>query len=129
LRCDAFAQSHPERKSFIERAVQRQQCLVAESDGQVAGFAVLHHEFFEQPFISLVVVAVEFRRRGIALQLLRAVESACGSSKLFSSTNASNLPAQELLRKAGFSRSGVVENLDPGDAEYIYFKEARANER
>lgn len=122
-RCDGYAESHPERKSQIERAVRRQQCFVAEAAGQVAGFAVLHYEFFAQGFISLIVVAAASRRRGVALQLVRAAERACRTEKLFSSTNASNVAAQALLRTAGFSRSGEVDNLDLGDPEYIYFKE------
>lgn len=124
-RCDTLSELHAYRKSQIERAVQRQECFVAEVEGVVAGFSVLHHEFFGRGFISLVVVASEFRRRGIALRLLAAAEVACRTSTLFTSTNASNGPAHALLRKAGFARSGVVDNLDPGDPEYIYFKEAR----
>lgn len=127
--CDALAQPGPDRKRHIERAVQRQQCLVAEVEGQVAGFTVLHHEFFDNAFISLVVVRPGFRRRGVGSQLIRAAELACRTAKLFSSTNASNLAAQHLLRKAGFSRSGVVDNLDTRDPEYIYFKEVASRER
>jgi len=127
-RCDTLAELRADRKSQIERAVQRQECFVAEAEGEVAGFSILHHEFFGRGFISLVIVAGEFRRRGIALSLLGAAENACRTSKLFTSTNASNVPAQALLRKSGFSRSGVVDNLDPGDPEYIYFKEVRRHE-
>ena len=121
-RCDTQAALHVERRSQIEHAVLRQECFLAEVEGDVAGFSVLHHEFFGRGFISLVVVAGEFRRHGIALRLLGAAESACRTSKHFTSTNESNAPAQALLRKAGFSRSGLVDNLDPGDPEYSYFK-------
>ena len=123
--CDAYAHSSAQRKSYIERAIRQQQCLLAEVANQVAGFAVLNHEFFEQGFISLVVVSSRFRRRGIGLLLLRNAEAVCRTSKVFSSTNASNQLAQALFNRAGFSRSGVVENLDPADPEYIYFKEVR----
>lgn len=128
LQCDALAGSDPRRKSLIQRAVQAKLCFVAEVDSQVVGFAVLHHEFFEQAFIALVIVRSEFRRRGIGVQLVRSAERSSGCSKLFSSTNASNLPAQALFRKSGFVRSGVVENLDPADPEYIYFKEVARHE-
>jgi hypothetical protein len=29
---------------------------------------------------------------------------------------------QELLSKAGFAKSGVIENLDEGDPEVVFFK-------
>jgi len=127
--CDEYAHRSPERSASIERAIRKGQCLVAAVDSRLAGFVVLTHEFFEQGFVSLVVVAREFRRRGVGSVLVRAAEAECRTEKLFSSTNASNLAAQALLEKAGFVRSGVVENLDVADPEFIYFKVRQEHER
>jgi hypothetical protein len=44
------------------------------------------------------------------------------TEKLFTSTNLSNLPMQGIMSKLGYRPSGVIENLDPGDPELIYFK-------
>jgi len=44
------------------------------------------------------------------------------SKKLFTSTNLSNLPMQSLLAQLNFKLSGVIENLDEGDPELVYFK-------
>ena len=41
--------------------------------------------------------------------------------KLFTSTNQSNTPMQALLALLGYVRSGVIDNLDPGDPELVYF--------
>jgi RimJ/RimL family protein N-acetyltransferase len=41
---------------------------------------------------------------------------------LFTSTNQSNIAMQRLCESCGFERSGIVENLDEGDPELIYFK-------
>ncbi len=71
-----------------------------------------------------IVVASPHRRRGVGLRLLREAEAQCTSRKLFTSANASNEGAQALFRRAGFVRSGIIENLDPGDPEVIYFREA-----
>lgn len=122
---DAYAQAHVSRRNFIECAVTDGQCLVATGSDGVLGFVVLTHNFFEQGFIPLVIVAQEHRRRGIALQLLRAAESACRTAKLFTSTNRSNVAAQALLSKAGFIRSGIIENLDLDDPELVYCKWCR----
>ena len=32
---------------------------------------------------------------------------------------------QRLLAQGGFERSGVIDNLDEGDAELVYFKRIR----
>ncbi|WP_177330351.1 hypothetical protein [Pseudomonas sp. CCOS 191] len=37
------------------------------------------------------------------------------------STNRSNEPMRRLLKRQGFVASGVVENLDQGDPERVYF--------
>ncbi len=123
--CDAHAKSRESQCHLLDAATSGGRCLVAEAEAQVRGFVVLSHDFFEQSFIALVVVAQEFRRLGVGLRLLGAAESSCRTPKLFASTNASNAVAQALLESAGFVRSGVVENLDENDPELIYFKWVR----
>jgi ribosomal protein S18 acetylase RimI-like enzyme len=59
------------------------------------------------------------------LRLLREVEARCASPKLSTSANASNAAAQALYGRAGFARSGVIENLDRGDPEIVFFKAVR----
>jgi ribosomal protein S18 acetylase RimI-like enzyme len=119
---DAFAQSHSERVEFLRQSLALGQCVVAASEVELAGFAILNHSFFGFGFIALVVVASAHRRQGNGLRLLEALERRCTSSKLFSSANLSNVAARRLFVRAGFVESGRVENLDPGDSEVIYFK-------
>jgi ribosomal protein S18 acetylase RimI-like enzyme len=63
-----------------------------------------------------------FRRRGIAASLMRSAEIDAPTEKLFTSTNESNAAMRALCEKIGFVRSGIIENLDEGDPEIIYFK-------
>lgn len=97
-------------------------CVVAFDGSELVGFALWDHAFFGCGFVSLLVVAKGHRRRGIGLRLLKAAEARCRTAKLFSSTNASNEAAQALFVRAGFVRSGVVENLDSDDPEIVFFK-------
>jgi ribosomal protein S18 acetylase RimI-like enzyme len=120
---DDYAQSHPKRAAFISAAVAQGECLVAEAEARVLSFVVLNYRFFGFGFVSLIVVAASHRRRGLGLRLLAEAELRCTSHKLFTSTNLSNSAAQALFARAGFVRSGVVENLDQADAEIIFFKE------
>lgn len=112
----------PERRPFIERAIAAGECYVATDRDAIAGYAVLDRSFFEQPFVSLLIVAEPQRRRGIGAELMRYIESICPGDKLFTSTNASNTPMQRLCEQLGFVRSGYIEHLDEGDPEIIYFK-------
>ena len=119
---DARAADTAERAPFIARAIAAGECTVAIDSGAVVGYAVLDHSFFEQPFVSLLIVAESQRRRGIGAELMRHLESISPEGKLFTSTNESNAPMRALCAQLGFVRSGIIENLDDGDPEIVYFK-------
>jgi len=125
LRCDAYAQTNPSRRVALDRWIARGECLVAESEGRIVGFVVLEHGFFGHAFVPLVCVAPGHRRLGFATAMLAAVQSRCRTDKLFTSTNASNARAKQMLEKTGFVPSGTIENLDAGDPELVYFKRLR----
>ncbi len=115
-----------DRAAALREWIGRGECRVARDEGgRIAGFVVANCSFFAQCFIVLLVVHPERRRRGAASALIRAVEAASPTSKLFTSTNRSNAAMQALCEGLGFRRSGVVENLDEGDPELIYFKRVR----
>ncbi|NQD75359.1 GNAT family N-acetyltransferase [Pseudomonas sp. CrR7] len=122
---DVIAQREESRREFIARAVACGQCWVAtdaDDTELLLGYGVLDHSFFGQEFIPLVVVLGSARRRGVGAAIVRELESRSLGAKLFTSTNASNLPMQALLGKLGFIGSGQVENLDEGDPELVFVK-------
>ena len=122
---DPFASSQHDRSTAIAEALANGQCLTAESENEILGYVVLNYSFFGFGFIPIIVVAAKHRRRGVGIELLREARSRCTSRKLFASANLSNAAAAALFQAAGFVRSGVVENLDPGDPEVFYFQEVQ----
>ncbi|MFC8826036.1 GNAT family N-acetyltransferase [Streptomyces sp. NPDC057137] len=84
------------------------------------GYGVLEYTFFDQGFLTLVMIAPDARRRGVGARILTAVEAACTTPKLFTSTNASNHPMRQLLNHAGWRRTGILHGLDEGDPELFY---------
>ncbi|MDH7505110.1 MAG: N-acetyltransferase [Candidatus Acetothermia bacterium] len=119
---DHVAQKDSRRRAFIERAVQAGNCYVVETGHLIVGYGVLEYTFYEQGFVSMLHIHPEYRRQGAGTMLMRHMESICQTSKLFTSTNLSNLPIQALLAKLGYELSGVLHHLDRGDPELVYVK-------
>ena len=93
---DTIAQHSAHRQAFIRRSVAAATCYVAQAES-IAGYAVLEYSFYEYGFVSMLVVHVDWRRRGVGTALMEYLESVCRTDKLFTSTNLSNLPMQSLL--------------------------------
>lgn len=110
------------RSALITDAIADGRCLVATEDEVIIGFATHDRSLFGQPFLSLLRVRASDRRRGIGTELVQAVMAITPGDRLFSSTNASNHPMRMLLGRLGFTASGFIENLDPGDPEMIYIR-------
>jgi len=123
---DPVAASDEERRRFIAERVAAGQTLVAVGHdagaraGDVGGYLVMDHGFFGRGFVVMLCVHPDHRRRGIGRALMRRAEQACRTPRVFTSTNRSNLPMQRLLEGLGYRRSGMVDDLDPGDPEVFY---------
>jgi ribosomal protein S18 acetylase RimI-like enzyme len=122
---DPRARRENQRREFIRRSVAAGACFVAVAEDEVIGYGVLNYTFYHHGCIEMLYVHSSHRRRGTATALLRHLESLCETSKLFISTNLSNLAMQSLLAKLEYVLSGIIHNLDEGDPEIVYFKRLR----
>ena len=110
------------RADHLIAAVTARQCYIVRDQWDVLGYAILTQHFFGYPFIDLLIVHPDQRRKGAATALIEHIEAISPGEKLFTSTNESNTPMQRLMDRLGFVKSGWIDNLDPGDPEIIYFK-------
>jgi GNAT superfamily N-acetyltransferase len=109
------------RRADIRRWCEHGLVLIAEDGSKrPVGYSTLEYTFFEQGFVTMLMVAPSARRRGVGRRLLNAVEAACTTPKLFTSTNVSNHPMQQLLQRASWSPVGLLHGLDEGDPELFY---------
>ncbi|MFJ7183378.1 GNAT family N-acetyltransferase [Lysinibacillus xylanilyticus] len=110
------------RREYLRTAINEKRCIIQQSEKGIAGFLIFTNDFFENSFISLVIVKPTDRRRGVASTLLDFYIEMATTPKIFSSTNQSNTSMHKVFEKAGFIKSGFIENLDEGDPEIIYVK-------
>lgn len=123
---DHVAQVEDARRDYIARAVDAESVWVSVIKQRVVGFVIVEYSFFGCGFVTLLYTHPDFRRQGIGAALMQHVETICQTEKLFTSTNESNRPMHLLLAVRHFVPSGVVNNLDEGDPEIIYFKRISA---
>jgi ribosomal protein S18 acetylase RimI-like enzyme len=124
LRADHLAaQGDRERAEFLRRSLMLGQCHVHVADGAVTGFVIVKPaHFFGRDFIDLLVVDPALRRSGIGRALLRQALATAGTSRVFTSTNASNRPMRSLLEAEDWSFSGELDGLDDDDPELVFYK-------
>jgi GNAT superfamily N-acetyltransferase len=113
------------RRVSLQNAVGQGECFVTLDDGILVGYGIMNHRFFDCGFVSLVYVDPAHRRRGVASRLFDEFESRCRSSRIFTSTNLSNLPMHGFLASRCYTLSGVVQDIDEGDPEMFYSKRLR----
>lgn len=126
-RIDARVLGSARRRALLKAAIREGACFVSRVDGAIVGFAICDRSFFGEAYLSLLIVAPDYRRRGVGTALVGHIESLIPGRKLFTSTNRSNRAMQLFCRSLGFVRSGSVENLDEDDPELIYFKWAKGS--
>jgi ribosomal protein S18 acetylase RimI-like enzyme len=125
LRLDSSAEIDKSRQAVVRNAIDRCECLVALNNGMVVGYAIMNYGFFERGFVSLIYVDPTHRRHKVGSSLFDECESRCKSTRIFTSSNESNLPMQAFLVSRGYVLSGKVHDLDDGDPELFYSKRLR----
>ena len=109
-------------RRVVARLLEQRMSWVAERDGAAVGFVIASRNFFDYPFVDLLVVAESGRRAGVGSALMRRCEADHDMDRIFTSTNESNAPMRALLAKEGWDPSGRIDNLDPGDPELVFVK-------
>ena len=111
------------REEKITKAIVAEECFVIMADHQAVGFVILDYRFFDQGWIELIILKEELRGSGIGSRALSLTCQQSKTSKVFTSTNRSNIQMQKVLHKVGFTFAGEINGLDDGDPELFYLKD------
>jgi len=99
--------------------------LVIETNGTVAGFALLRQKFLLGDYLELLVVAPSARSNGLGSALLKHVESLvfARAKNIFACVSDFNAGARQFYKKNGYQEIGPMPNfLIPGSAEILLRK-------
>jgi GNAT superfamily N-acetyltransferase len=107
---------------FVAAHFREHRLVVADAGGEIVGLLAWRSDWFGCPFVDLVLVREDFRRKGIAREMFRAVEAQALSPRIFSSTEESNATGIRMHTALGFRPSGWVDNLPQGTRELLFFK-------
>ncbi|PEA28080.1 N-acetyltransferase [Bacillus cereus] len=109
------------RRDYIKHTIDEGRCIIVKEDNSISGFLTYDTNFFGCTFLSLIIVSPAKRRQGYASSLISYMLTHSPTQKIFSSTNESNESMQTVFNANGFVRSGMIENLDEGDPEIIFY--------
>ncbi|MCX4775335.1 GNAT family N-acetyltransferase [Streptomyces sp. NBC_01264] len=109
-----------ERQASIRRWCRQGLAIVAEHASGPLGYCVVEYTFFDQGFVTMLMVAPAARSQGVGQLLLHAAAASCTTPKLFTSTNLSNHAMQRLLQRVGWAPAGLLHGLDEDDPELFY---------
>ena len=104
----------------IAEIVERRM-LVAEIDGLVVAYVAWQQGgCIGKDYVNKLVVADEYRRRGIAQKLVSALDTVL-SGRVFISTGARNVAAIGLLEGTGWAAAGQITGLLPMEEPEMFF--------
>lgn len=121
-----FLQQHSQVPArVLGRKVEWQEVFVAEWRGSLIGALHLEHLWSSVPYVALIYVLPEYRRRGVGRALLRFVETHLrgqGHAALYSSSQADEPEPQAWHRRMGFEECGIIAGINDGVGELFFRK-------
>jgi GNAT superfamily N-acetyltransferase len=115
----------PER--LADEWTRRAVILVAQLDEDVRGYlSIIDGPAPETAWITDLVVALRYRRQGIASHLLKAARAWCRERdmvRLYVEMQSKNYPAIALFGKGGFVFSGYSDNFYPDQDIALFFSQ------
>ena len=118
-------------EEFLNRKIEWQEFIVAEIDENSVGFLQIEYLWSLIPYIALIKVLPEFRRKGAGKKLLKFTEDYLrekGHQMIYSSSQADEPEPQEWHRHVGFEECGIITGINKGIGEVFFRKSLNKGE-
>ena len=102
-----------------------EEIVIAEWNDKRVGYVRLEYLWSIVPYISLIQVLPEYRRKGVGKALLRFIETflrEAGHGALYSSSQADEPEPQAWHRHVGFEECGFIAGINDGVGEVFFCK-------
>jgi len=112
-------------EAIIKRKIEEREIVVTEVNGKLVGYLRLEYLWSQVPYIGLIRVLPEYRRKGIGKALLHFLEEflrSKGHSVLFSSSQANEPEPQAWHRHVGFEECGFIAGINDGGIGEVFFR-------
>lgn len=109
----------------LRRKIEVSELIVAISGNELRGFLQIEYLWSKVPYIALIRVLNDYRRRGIGKAMLSFLEDHLivqGHSNLYSSSQADEPEPQAWHRHVGFEECGIIKEINDGIDEVFFRK-------
>jgi GNAT superfamily N-acetyltransferase len=109
----------------IEGKIECQEILLAEREGELAGYLRLEYLWSLIPFLALIWVVEGHRRQAVGKALLAYLEDFLrerGHGVLYSSSQADEPEPQAWHRHVGFDECGFIAGINAGGIGEVFFR-------
>ena len=109
----------------VRRKIEWREVFVAEAGGTLVGCVCLEYLWSAVPYLSLIRVLPEHRRRGVGKALLAYTEAFLrgqAHTALYSSSQADEAEPQAWHRHVGFEECGLIAGINEGGVGEIFFR-------
>ena len=109
----------------LRRKIEAAEFIVAFADDALLGFLQFEYLWSKVPYLALIRVLPEHRRRGVGKALLGFLEGYLTENNhpvLYSSSQADEPEPQEWHRHLGFTECGVIKEINDGIDEIFFRK-------
>ena len=111
--------------AVIQRKIEQEEILIAEAGGEPVGYLRLEYLWSLVPYIALIWVLPEHRRKGVGRAILGYLEEFLreeGYRVLLSSSQANEPQPQAWHRHMGFEECGYLAGINEGGIGEVFFR-------
>jgi GNAT superfamily N-acetyltransferase len=112
-------------QEVIVRKVAQSEVFVAEAGGQPVGYLRLEYLWSLVPYVALIWVVPEYRKRGVGRAMIAFIGEFLrqnGHEVVYSSSQVNEPAPQAWHRYVGFEECGVINGINEGGIGEVFFR-------